>query len=354
MSGILRQLGMYVPKPEVVADGTNPRGFGEPRWVVDLHSALLSRARVHASDARPDAWEHATGVVTDVIRRQLDSWVAEQFNHAAQAGGTTELVIKDPRLLWFLSEWSSAAERAGATPCIVTMLRPPAEVVRSKSTYYGDRMTDSNRVAGWINMMLQTEHVTRNTRRAYVQYDDLLADWTIPLYRLGETLGLHGIKNATPDDIRRVHHFVDPSLRRITIGWDDLEVPAQLRELATETWEQLTVLVDPDADPQTVGQHLDEMRTSYDDLYRGAELIAMSSVIAARRGGKPAKPASTAAATPPPRPTPAGEAPTPTPEEPGQLDRAAWLVPHGLRSRIPSGLRRRARSGLARLRGGSR
>ena len=37
-AGILGQLGFHIPQPEVQADDTNPRGFGEPRWVVDFHS----------------------------------------------------------------------------------------------------------------------------------------------------------------------------------------------------------------------------------------------------------------------------------------------------------------------------
>ena len=44
MAGILCQLGFHIPQPEVKADETNPRGFGEPRWVVDFHTRLLQQA----------------------------------------------------------------------------------------------------------------------------------------------------------------------------------------------------------------------------------------------------------------------------------------------------------------------
>ncbi len=135
-------------------------------------------------------------------------------------------MVKDPRVSWFLPTWISAAERADARACTVTMLRPPAEVVASKSTYYGGRMADSNRTAAWINMMLHTEYMTRDTARSFVRYHDLLDDWTTVLYRAGQQLGLAGIENATTDNIRRVHQFVDPGLRRVTTGWDGIEVPA--------------------------------------------------------------------------------------------------------------------------------
>ena len=43
---MLGQLGFHIPQPEVKADDTNPRGFGEPRWVVDFHTRLLRELRV--------------------------------------------------------------------------------------------------------------------------------------------------------------------------------------------------------------------------------------------------------------------------------------------------------------------
>ena len=35
------RLGLHVPQPEVGSDATNPKGFGEPQWVVDFHDELL-------------------------------------------------------------------------------------------------------------------------------------------------------------------------------------------------------------------------------------------------------------------------------------------------------------------------
>ena len=75
MAGTLRTLGLHVPQPEVVADATNPKGFGEPRWVVDLHAELLARslAREHGimvlfmtANAKriPDGFEEAHGVIS--------------------------------------------------------------------------------------------------------------------------------------------------------------------------------------------------------------------------------------------------------------------------------------------------
>ena len=87
MSGALQTLGMHVPQPEVQADDTNPKGFGEPQWVVDFHDELLKRCNVQVSDARPSAWfesgklSHvraaaaaAARVARAAVRRGAASW----------------------------------------------------------------------------------------------------------------------------------------------------------------------------------------------------------------------------------------------------------------------------------------
>ena len=79
-TGIMQRLGFHVPQPEVTADSTNPRGFAEPKWVVDFHTALLGRAGVQVADARPSAWAQTARVaMDDDVRRKLREWLAAEF-----------------------------------------------------------------------------------------------------------------------------------------------------------------------------------------------------------------------------------------------------------------------------------
>ncbi|HWM74931.1 MAG TPA: sulfotransferase family protein, partial [Nocardioides sp.] len=155
MAGALQTLGMHVPQPEVAADETNPKGFGEPQWVVDFHHELLKRCNVQVSDARPAAW-YETGKLGTFgpLRMRLHEWLEPQFGEAP------ELVIKDPRLAWFVGLWRSAALRCDATPSYVTLLRPVTEVVGSKQRYYTTKFGEVQRTAAWVNMMLHTERAT--------------------------------------------------------------------------------------------------------------------------------------------------------------------------------------------------
>ena len=296
MAGALQALGMHVPQPEVRADETNPKGFAESKWVVDLHTELLQRTHVQVSDARPSAWyETGKASASDITRARLTDWLGPHFREARVVDGVEEpaveeLVVKDPRLAWFIGLWKSAALRTDAEASYVTMLRHVTEVVGSKKRYYapgqtGSAFSEVQRTAAWVNMMLHTERATRDGRRFFVRYDDLLTDWTVPVFRLGQELDLEAVRSASANSIRAVHQFIDCDLKRVRTTWDDVEVPGRLREIAEETWSGLTKLAEPGGDTPDVHAHLDEVRESYVAFYDEAEAVAQSSVVAARRQG---------------------------------------------------------------------
>lgn len=317
MAGALRTLGMHVPRPEVPPDETNPKGFAEAQWVVDLHRDLLARCQVQVSDSRPSAWL-ATGrlATDDEVRDRVHRWLLASFTEEGD-----ELVVKDPRLAWFVGLWRSASLRAGVTPSWITMLRPVTEVVGSKQRYYEAHHGETARTAAWVNMMLHTERATRGSRRAFVHYEDLLTDWTQPMSEIGERFDLAAVRGASANDIRRVHRFIDPSLRRVQLTWDDLRLPATLRAVAEESWQGLAALAEPDGDTPEAHRRLDAVRAAYAELYDESEALVTSSLIAARRAGS----------APPSRPAP---------PEPRLADR----VPHGVRSMVPGRVRRGLRS----------
>ncbi|MCY7395637.1 MAG: sulfotransferase family protein [Nocardioides sp.] len=352
MAVALRTLGLHVPQPEVPADDTNPKGFGEPQWAVDLHTELLRRANVQVSDARPSAWFDAGRLNTDdEVRERLATWLEHQFGQVTPLKGQSrahgqELVVKDPRMAWFLGLWRSAAQRAQAVPAYVTMLRPVTEVVGSKQRYYAGRTGPTHadevaRTAAWVNMMLHTERSTRDQQRAFVRYADLLSDWTVPIHDLGRRFELATLRDATTNDVRAVHSFIDPGLRRVQLSWDDVDVPPALRVIAEETWEALDSLADEggDSGSEAASAHatLDQLRTAYGDLYEDAEAMAQSTALAQRRAGRAE-----------------GRAEGRAHQAPGSSGSSgssvADRVPHGVRAMVPPGVRQGLRRALGRQR----
>jgi hypothetical protein len=288
LTGILGKLGFHVPQPEVKADDTNPRGFSEPRWAVDFHTRLLMARRVTVNDARPAAWEStATAAEDPTAHGELRDWLAGQLREA------DSVVVKDPRTGWFLPLWTRCSAEAGVEARYVTMLRHPAEILASAAKSYGDWQSPASRAAAWINVTLETERATRGSRRAFVRYEDLLDDWPREIARMATLLDLPALSGG---DLRRrfpeVDEFVDPTLHRNRVRWDELDVPASVRDLAERVWGLLQPLADPGGDTAEVHRALDDAGTSYRSLYAEAEAISQSSVTAAKPRRKPKKPAA--------------------------------------------------------------
>jgi hypothetical protein len=265
LTGMLGQLGFHVPQPEVKADETNPRGFGEPAWVVGFHRGQLRKRRITVNDSRPEAFaSSATAAEDPQVTARLRDWLRPQLR------GDT--VVKDPRTVWFLPLWERVAAELDTPTAYVTMLRHPAEIVASAKRSYGTWQTDASRTAAWLNVILETEHATRGAKRAFVAYEDLLQDWVRELRRVGGEIGSGRLASVEREPA--VEAFVDPSLHRSRVTWDDLDVPPRVRELAEDTWRALR---------ERDERRLDEIRAAYAALYAEAEAIAQSSVTAAKR-----------------------------------------------------------------------
>ena len=278
-AGLLQRLGFHVPQPEVSADDTNPRGFAESQWVVDFHASLLKRARVQVADARPAAWAQAAEVAFDPsVQRTLRTWLNAQFREA------DHIVVKDPRLSWFVPLWRRCALDAGVSPGFVTMLRHPAAVIDSKQRWYGGWQGDVGRAAGWINQTLFTERATRDSARVFVHYDDLLEDWTQAVARIGDRLDLAVVRDAPVASMRRAHDFVDVSLSRSRADWDGVKIPPFVRAQADAVWELVSELAADAArnGGPPLGVRLDATRAAYIVLYEEAEAVARSSIEASR------------------------------------------------------------------------
>jgi hypothetical protein len=329
MTGILAKLGMSVPQPEVTADETNPRGFGEPRWVVDFHTRLMRTRRMTSLDGRTNAPEMAAKAAdnakaADVLR----SWLEVQFV------GVDQVVVKDPRIVWFLPLWDSCARDLGVTTGVVTMLRYPTEVIASARTWYGDWQTNPSRACGWINVMLQTERISRDLPRAYVSYPDLLSDWKAEVNRVGTALDIASLVDVDAAAAASVDEFVDPGLHRQTVGWEDMGVPQHVRELSDEVWDGFVALTHESLETEVSRARMDGWREDYARLYTEAEQIAQSTIRAALKdAGKPvAAPAAAGSA-----------AKKATTGKPGAAKGAA-AVPRGAARRVAKSSARRLRS----------
>lgn len=278
VAGTLKRLGLYIPQPEVETDERNPRGYYEPLWVAEFHKWLLNPIPVRTIDSRPNAGKIAKKHVTPEVEQQLRDWLRGQLETREQ-----QILLKDTRAYWVYDLWQRMAEEFGAQLTSLTMLRHPAQVVRSRDTaYLSDmdrhfrRQRETTNVAAWINSAFETERVTRGNPRAFVPYYDLIGDWRAAMARAGEQLGL--TYNDTSGH-HPVDDFIDAGLNRSSPDWEGLEVTPTLVDLADRSWEALNVLVET-PDDQAAMQRVDALRKEYVDLYWSSAAIALDETTA--------------------------------------------------------------------------
>ncbi len=289
MSGTLHHLGLSVPGPHFGANESNPKGFFESRWAVRFHKRLAEAAGIDQFDARPQAMSYARRAATVELRAQL---VARLQRWAAD----DQVVVKDPRSVWAQQLWCDAAAQVGRDIRYLSMLRHPAESIGSRSTYYVAEGSSEERrrayeilsTVRWINSQLVSERETRGRARVFVQYTDLLEDWRPVAARLREELGLTFNTDLTPGEHHPVDDFIEPALRRHSVSWEGLSVPAPLVELAESIWAGLVVL-EQRPDHAAAMAELDRCSARYAELYADATAInqdlLQQSRIAARREG---------------------------------------------------------------------
>lgn len=268
MAGALSYSGYQVPQA-IKGNETNPSGFFEPRWVVNFHRTLLRKTGVRTLDTDPTILERMDAVAADEkVRDELRTWLSGRLDKH------DHLVIKDPRMVWFTSLWVSVAQELGQDPGFVVMLRHPSEVSSSRSEYYNAREVTG--VAGWINVALMTETLTAGSPRSLVHYPNLTADWRTELIRTRDLLGLR-LDPAPEEKPHPVDDFIDPKLRRMKPGWENIEVPAFLQDLGDRTFDALGSIADH-GDSAETSATLDQIRSEYATVHEDALALVNASV----------------------------------------------------------------------------
>jgi hypothetical protein len=106
-----------------------------------------------------------------------------------------------------------------------------------------------------------------------VRYVDLLADWRTALAPVQQQLELDLDADLTSPPSARAHHavddFIEPSMRKSQLTWDDVRTPDWLRDMAEEVWQLLGALTTSPHDPGTLAA-LDRIHADYNARYADA------------------------------------------------------------------------------------
>ena len=212
LAGLMQILGLHVPQPEVAADATNPKGFGEPRWVVDHHDRLLKEAVVQVSDARPEAWFETGRIATrEPERITTADWLDGHFAEGQRAGGqgpAAELVPRcggSPRSRRRDAGLRDHAAAAGRGR------RQQADLLRQQARRRPPRRVLAQHAAAHRARHARVDGGADGGARSSCGTPTCSTTGPRPSMRVGETLQLQHVLHANSEEIRDGHRFVDPS-----------------------------------------------------------------------------------------------------------------------------------------------
>src|SRR5262249_25491530 len=166
--------------------GDNERGYWESKPVADIHDRLLDAlgSSYHDPLTLPERWLETDAALE--ARRQLADEIDTDF------GDSSLFVVKDPRIARILPLWLGLLDERGIEPVVVIPVRNPLEVVASlnkREAIKRDEISAAQSLLMYLRSYLEVELATRERRRLFVQYDQLLSNWRIFAERLGTVVG---------------------------------------------------------------------------------------------------------------------------------------------------------------------
>jgi len=204
MARLLSLSGATLPERIMDPGPDNPLGYWEPWEMVALNDQILSAIdsrwdNVFATKDNERAWSARLPFLAEA-RQFLDHNFGDQ----------DLLVIKDPRSSILSGFWRHVLNEAAVDPVYVIMVRHPLEVADSLLARNGFPREKSLML--WTSYMLAIERDTRDARRVFVTYSDMLNDWRGVLDRI-ETVLQRPLPRRTPSAGIEIERFLSKSHR---------------------------------------------------------------------------------------------------------------------------------------------
>lgn len=207
--------------------GNNEAGFWEQQEIADLHDRLLAEFGSRWDDYRamPEGWQATPKA--DPYKLELLTILRRDLSDAGV------WALKDPRMCRLVPFWLSIVADMGGEPYFLLAIRNPLEVAASLTKR--DNLHPSKSVLLWLRHMLDAERGTRGYRRAFVNYDALVADWRQAMVAAFGALGLD-----CADQIRErgaeIDEFLSVRYRHHAFSVEDLAVDPIVAGWAREAY----------------------------------------------------------------------------------------------------------------------
>lgn len=198
----------------------NEEGHWEDAFAVETNERLLSALGHRWDDLRPLPRDWMRSDAASVARAQIRGYLRSSLSkHSLWA-------IKDPRMCLFAELWLGALAEEGCTPSVLLLARHPQEIAGSLAVR--DGMADGKALLLWLRHALDAERATRGLPRAFIGYDELLADPAGVMRRISRLPGGERLRETSGGSVdggivrqERRHHRHDgaPLPEPVGLAW---------------------------------------------------------------------------------------------------------------------------------------
>lgn len=253
LAGALVTLGMRQPTRFKLPTIDNPKGYFESEHIFEIHERLLAAAGTSWSRIESLSQDWIQSAQASAFVDELAAAVRQEYADAAT------FVVKDPRMCRLMPLWRKVLAKVDAQPRFVIPLRSPLEVARSLEKR--DGLPLAHGCLLWLRHMLDAEHETRDSRRVFVQYQDLLSDPVRVAVCAAATL-VDGWQGTDHESEKKLKVLIEPGLRHHVSKPDELRHSEAFYPWLQETYEAYAALVGQPND--MAAQHrLDRVRSLF-------------------------------------------------------------------------------------------
>ncbi len=169
LARVVNLLGYDLPKTLIGAAPSNETGHWESVLVQRFNDELLRSVSSFWFDWREVKPEWFGSAAADEFREKGREVLRQEY------GGSSAIVLKDPRICRILPFWLDLLEAEGFRPVVVLPLRNPVEVAASLTKRNGFEAQAGHLM--WLRHVLDAEAASRGVPRYFTDYDCLLSDW---------------------------------------------------------------------------------------------------------------------------------------------------------------------------------
>ena len=169
LTRMLGSLGCDLPGTLMPPNEHNERGYWESEPISALNDALLESAGSAWDDWEPFNPGWYASPVAAGFRDQACALLEQEFQDSRM------FVLKDPRVARLLPFWIDVLAEFGADTRVAMPIRNPLEV--AGSLHERDTIETSVGLLLWLRHVLEAEAASRDLRRCFVRFEDLLRDW---------------------------------------------------------------------------------------------------------------------------------------------------------------------------------